>query len=285
MMRKPGPAQFGVLVACALTVVLLSFVNTVPKAKAQTETHVEHSGVDLNALIEEEKSLLTPDQAGVVASLENAIRNESDVVRRGVMYDSLVKVLGAYSRYVFAAYYAEEKAKANNGSGNDWMAAGERYRSACSFQKDEAHLPPLYESSIRCFNKALQLEPNNLDAKVGLGIAIVDGTADPMKGITILREVEAADSNHINMQLALADFAVRSKQYDKAIARFEHVLRIKPEYYAIHLSLAELFEAQNNTPKVIYHLEAYAAVTDDPVMKAEIEKVLENLKAQNSGVK
>jgi tetratricopeptide (TPR) repeat protein len=284
-MRKPGPTQLGVLIACALTVVLLSFVNTVPKAKPQTEAHVEHSGLDLNAIIEEEKSLLKADQAGVVASLETAIHNETDLVRRGEMYDSLVKVLGAYGRYAFAAYYAEEKAKQNHGSGSDWMAAGERYRSACSFQKDEAHLPPLYESAIRCFTQALQLEPGNLDAKVGLGIAIVDGTSDPMKGITILREVEAADSNHINMQLALADFAVRSKQYDKAIARFEHVLRIKPEYYAIHLSLAELFEAQNNTQKVIYHLEAYAAVTDDPVMKAEIEKVLENLKAQNSGVK
>jgi tetratricopeptide (TPR) repeat protein len=146
------------------------------------------------------------------------------------------------------------------------------------FQEHEDHLPAIYESAIRCFKKALELEPDNLDAKTGLGISMVDGTNDPMAGITILREVEAADSTHINVQLALADFAVRSEQYDKAIERYTRVLRMKPEYYAIHLSLAELYDQKHDTANVILHLEAYSSVTDDPVMKAEIDKAIESLK-------
>lgn len=276
-MRNLGRNQLILLGACVVVIVLLGFVSTTPSGK-RPEVSVEAKGVSLEEVIKEERNSLRPEEAGAVASLEQAITGESDIVIRGQLYDSLVKYLGRSSKYVLASYYAEQKAEKNNGSGTDWMAAGERYRSAASFQEHEDHLPALYESAIRCFRKALDLDPTNLDAKTGLGISIVDGTNDPMSGITILREVEAADSNHINVQLALADFAVRSQQYDKAIERYNRVLRLKPEYYAIHLSLAELYDAKHDTANVIMHLEAYSAVTDDPVMKAEIDQAISNLK-------
>jgi tetratricopeptide (TPR) repeat protein len=277
-MRSLGRHQLILLGACVLTIVLLGFASTIPTKGTVPETAEQPAGVPLEEVVKEERNSLKPDQSGVIASLEQAIGAEGDVVRRGILYDSLVQYLGYSGKYVLAAFYAEEKAKSNNGSGTDWMNAGERYRSAASFQQHEDHLPSIYKAAIDCFNKALRLEPGNLDAKTGLGISMVDGTNDPMQGITILKEVEAADSNHINVQLALADFAVRSQQYDKAIERFTRVLKLKPEYYAIHLSLAELYNAQHDTANVVMHLEAYSAITDDPVMKAEIDQEIANLK-------
>lgn len=276
-MRRIGRNQIIVLAACVVTIVLLSFVSTSPSGRKTPEVAQQATGIPLEDVLKEERSSLKPDQSGIVASFEQTIKTESDIVRRGVLYDSLVRYLGSSSKFVLAAFYAEEKAKANAGSGTDWMSAGERYRQAASFQQHEDHLPPLYEASIRCFRKALELEPDNLDAKTGLGIALVDGTSDPMAGITLLREVEAKDSTHINTQLALAEFAVRSQQYDKAIERFSKVLRLQPDMYAIHLSLAELYDVKQDTAMVIHHLKAYSAVTDDPVMKAEIDKVVESL--------
>jgi len=277
-MRSPGLNQLILLGACVIVIVLLGFANTTPSQRNVPEAADRPKGVSMEVVIKEERNSLRPEESGAIASLEQAIKNESDIVRRGQLYDSLVKYLGRSSKYVLAGFYAEEKAAKNNGSGTDWMAAGERYRSAASFQEHEDHLPAIYESAIRCFRKALELEPDNLDAKTGLGISMVDGTNDPMAGITILREVDSTDSTHINTQLALADFAVRSQQYDKAIERYNRVLRMKPEYYAIHLSLAELYDQKRDTANVILHLEAYSSVTDDPVMKAEIDKAIESLK-------
>lgn len=277
-MRSLGLNQLILLCACVVVIVLLGFVSTTPSTGKTPEAQVEQKGVPLEAVIKEERNSLRPEESGAVAALEQAIQNESDIVRRGQLYDSLVKYLGRSGKYVLASFYAEEKAVKNNGSGTDWMAAGERYRSAASFQEHEDHLPSIYESAIRCFQKALELEPGNLDAKTGLGISIVDGTNDPMTGIKILQQVDSTDSTHINAQLALADFAVRSQQYDKAIERFNRVLKMKPEYYAIHLSLAELYDAQHDTANVILHLEAYSTVTDDPVMKAEIDQAIKSLK-------
>lgn len=277
-MRRIGPWQMLLLLLCVSTIVLLRFVSTTPSKGLEPEVAETQPGVPIESVIEEERHSLSAEQAGVVASLEQSISGESDIVHRGILYDSLVQYLGYSGKYVLAAAYAEEKAKHGNGSGTDWMTAGERFRSAASFQNHEDHLPAIYASAIACFQKALSLEPGNLDAKTGLGISMVDGTNNPMDGITILKEVEAADSNHINVQLALADFAVRSQQYDKAIERFSKVLKLKPEYYAIHLSLAELYSAQSDTANVIVHLEAYSAVTDDPVMKAEIDQEIANLR-------
>lgn len=270
--RSFGLNQVIVLGACVLIIVLLGFASTTPKQRSAAPVAGQPAGIPLTEVVKEERSSLKPEQSGVIASLEQAIEAEGDVVRRGILYDSLVRYLGFSGKYVLAASYAEEKAKRNNGSGTDWMNAGERYRSAASFQKHEDHLPPIYKAAIDCFTKALQLEPGNLDAKTGLGISMVDGTNDPMAGITILREVEAADSNHINVQLALADFAVRSQQYDKAIERYKRVLKLKPGYYAIHLSLAELYNAKHDTANVVVHLKEYSAITDDPVMKAGIDQ-------------
>lgn len=276
-MRSLGRSQWIVLAACVVAVVLLSFVSTTPSGRKAPEMAEQPKGVPLEEVIKEEKSTLSADQNGVVASFEQSIGSENNMVRRGMLYDSLVRYLGVNGKYVLASFYAEQKAKTSNGSGSDWMNAGERYRQAASFQDHTDHLPAIYQASIRCFEKALELEPGNLDAKVGLGIAMVDGTNDPMTGIAKLQEVEKLDSNHINMQLALADFAVRSQQYDKAIARFNKVLKLEPQMYAIHLSLAELYDVKQDTAMVIYHLEAYSSVTDDPVMKAEIDKAVKGL--------
>lgn len=276
-MRSLGRNQLIVLAACVVTIVLLSFVSTSPSDRKAPPVAEQPKGIPLEDVINEERSSLNPDQSGVIASFEQSIKTESDVIHRGILYDSLVRYLGGNGKYVLASFYAEQKAKINAGSGSDWMNAGERYRQAASFQQHEDHLQPLYEASIRCFRKALELEPDNLDAKTGLGIAIVDGTSDPMAGITLLREVEAKDSTHVNMQLALAEFAMRSQQYDKAIDRFNKVLKMNPGMYAIHLSLAELYDVKQDTAMVIYHLKEYSAVTDDPVMKAEIDKAVESL--------
>lgn len=277
-MRRLGFNQLILLGACVITIVLLGFASTTPSKGVTAEVAEKPQGIPIESVITEERNSLTAEQSGVIASLEQTIKEEGDIVRRGILYDSLVAYLGVSGKYVLAAFYAEDKAKHGNGSGTDWVNAGERYRTAASFQQHEDHLPAVFGSAIACFQKALQLEPANLDAKTGLGISMVDGTNNPMDGITILKEVEAADSTHINVQLALADFAVRSQQYDKAIERYSKVLRLKPEYYAIHLSLAELYNAKHDTANVIVHLEAYSAITDDPVMKAEIDQEINNLK-------
>ncbi|GAB4133744.1 MAG: hypothetical protein Fur0041_06200 [Bacteroidia bacterium] len=278
--------QFIVMGTAVVAIVLLSFASTVPQ-KSKPVAVEQHEGHSLEELIAEARASFSPELQRQVKEIEDAIQTDRDVVKRGRMYDSLVRYLGRNMQYVYAAHIAEQKAVKNSGSSLDWAQAGERYHASAGFQKEQDHVPPLINAAIRCFNKALELDAQNLDAKTGLGMCLVEGTADPMKGISLLKEVEASDSTHINAQLALADFAVRSQQYDKAIERYRKALRLKPEYYGLHLSMAELFEVKGDTANAIKELELYLEKENDPLVRNNVENAIRQLRApvQNGGNK
>ena len=118
----------------------------------------------------------------------------------------------------------------------------------------------------------------NVDAKIQLAACYVEGTQDPMKGITLLREVEKTDSNNVKLQLNFAFFSVKSQQWDKAIKRFEKVLQIDPLYIEAYLHLADAYEQQGDKNKTIEMLQKYASITDDAMAKQEVLKYINQLK-------
>ena len=109
---------------------------------------------------------------------------------------------------------------------------------------------------------------------------MVQGTNDPMGGIKKLLEVVEADSTNVNAQLALADFSVRRNAPDKAIARYSTALRLRPDYYGLHLNLAELYQQMGDTAKAIDHLEKYVQIETDPLTKNDVENAIRKLRAQ-----
>jgi len=64
--------------------------------------------------------------------------------------------------------------------------------------------------------------------KLQQAIELVNGE-NPMAGITILRELVAEDSTNVDAHYYLGLFSVKSGQLDKAIARFERVLALRPD--------------------------------------------------------
>jgi tetratricopeptide (TPR) repeat protein len=107
---------------------------------------------------------------------------------------------------------------------------------------------------------------------------MVEGTSDPMKGITLLREIEKTDSNNVDLQLAFAAFSSKSGQMDKAIIRFEKVLKLKPDYLEAYLYLADAYEKKGDKQKAIIALESYSSLIEDEGVKKEIKKYINQLK-------
>jgi tetratricopeptide (TPR) repeat protein len=278
-MRRFSAIHWGLLCAAVISTVLLSFVRTVPTGskRVPVATHNEE-GVSLDQQIAEARKRLDPQLQEQVAVVESSIRTERDYIRRGQLYDSLTRILASARELVFAAWISEQKAIGNNGSGSDWQVAGERYRAAVSFQHDARNTGALYEAAMRCFNKALELEPKNSAAKIGLGICIVESTGDPMKGVGLLLEVEKEDSTNVDVQLALGDLAVQSKQFAKAVDRYNKALSLRPDLYAIHLSLADVYTESGDTASAIAHLEAYVKLETDPVTRNDIENAIQRLR-------
>jgi lipopolysaccharide biosynthesis regulator YciM len=84
----------------------------------------------------------------------------------------------------------------------------------------------------------------DLDAKVDEAVEIIQSQSQPpMVAIQLLREVIAADSNHIGANYWLGEFSVMSGQYDRAIPRYRNILRQQPANVDVCIKLARAYAA------------------------------------------
>jgi tetratricopeptide (TPR) repeat protein len=218
------------------------------------------------------KSLKLIDKSNYDALLAAAKNSKVDTA-----FVPVVQFWDKQKRPDFAAYFVEQIAERSQTS-LAYSKAGDRYYYSVRFTKDNNEIPALYQSAVRCYEKAIAKDAKNIDAKIQLAACFVEDGKDPMKGIGLLREVEKTDSNNVKLQLTFAFFSVKSQQWDRAIKRFNKVLEIDPLYIEAYLHLADAYEQQGQKNKTIEMLEKYASVTDDAMAKIEVKKYIEQLK-------
>lgn len=255
--------------------VLLLFANTRPPKVDKTKVAEANTGESFVNIVDEASANLTGEPKARISEWKKAFDHATNP-QKLMFSDSLIKTWDQLKRPDIAAYYAEQKALIES-KPEWWNNAGERYYNAVRFAKKDEH-QALYQNAMRCFEKTLSEQPGNLDAKTNLGACYVEGTSDPMKGIGLLREVIAKDSTHVNAQLNLAFFSVKSGQFEKAIERFNKVLVIKPDYLEAYLFLADAYERIGNKQKAIETLEKYVSVVDDATIKNEVKNYINKLK-------
>ena len=224
------------------------------------------------------------NNASLNVFLNLALKNLSPELNKSVQklqtqkkVDSLIVFWDKLKRPDLASYYTEETAK-NKNTQEDWYKTGNRYYYSIRFTEDKTESPLLYQCAMRCFSKCLKLNPKNTDAKIMLASCFVEGTPNPMEGISMLKEIEKTDSNNVKLQLCFAFFSVKSGQLDKAIVRFNKVLQTDSNYIEAYLHLADAYEQTGDNLKTIQMLEKYSARTSDPAAKAEINKYIQQLK-------
>ncbi|MBE7176809.1 MAG: tetratricopeptide repeat protein [Mucilaginibacter polytrichastri] len=140
-----------------------------------------------------------------------------------------------------SAFYYEEVAKQEN-SFAAWLITGEKFNDAVKFSTDTLAQPAYVQHAAQAFEQATKLDPKNLDAKTGLGIAYVNGGASsPMQGISLLLDVVKSDPDNIKANLQLGLFSLQSGQYDKAVERFKTVTRVRPDVES-YFYLAESYK-------------------------------------------
>jgi tetratricopeptide (TPR) repeat protein len=274
-------SQFALVSAAILITVLLCFARRTPDklndVKSMMSGHAgnnqssDHSSAatylaaSLDSLTAKERVRANAliDQQAVASSAEKA----------GAL-DKLVFVLDSLQKPAASAYYMQMKARQTN-SKADWTKTAERYYAGASYFPSGR---VLIDSAIHAFGKVLEIDPKDLNAKTGLGVCYVEGTSDPMKGVGLLKDVLAADSNYVDALLNLGNFGMTSGQYEKAISRFEKVLKLKPEYILLYVKIAEAYEKLGNKEKTIEYLEKYVSREDNVMLRTSIQNEINKLK-------
>lgn len=269
--------QIGLLITAVVLFVLLFLAPKTHSEKLTGQGNVASKSseevISLETFINMAVKTLKPeDKSTYDMLLANAGKSSVDTA-----FVTVVQFWDKQKKPDFAAYFVEKIAERKQTS-IAYSKAGDRYYYAVRFTKDNNEIPALYQSAIRCYEKAIEKDVKNIDAKIQLAACFVEDGKDPMKGIGLLREVEKIDSNNVKLQLTFAFFSVKSQQWDKAIKRFEKVLVIDPLYIEAYLHLADAYEQQGQKEKTIEMLEKYAGVTEDAMAKQEVVKYIEQLK-------
>lgn len=244
----------------------------------QNETESQRVGTVQNEFsfdryLQEAKNSLQASNLQQINQIEERLKSESENL---ALFDTLALLWSNHQQMPIAAYYCEKKAEKSVTEEN-WLNAAYRYFDSFRSAPDSVLRSAWVAKTIECYKKVLSINKDNLNAQTDLGLCYAEGTAEPMKGIMLLREVVQKDSMHENAQYNLGILSVRSGQYDKAIDRFEKVLVINPARNDIYFMIGRTYMMEGNKEKAREYFERFKSTTTDVAMVNETNNLLKQL--------
>ena len=239
------------LVAFLFTRDIKGFIKTkedTTAAPAAGPMQAEAAEINLDQVSTVGKNLVGSAVAKDISALENEFKT-ADGDKKLTLAASLAKKWDAVDQPVPSALYLEIVAQQEK-TLNSWLAAGEKLMKAFDNSRDSTLLQPLLQKANASYSAAVALDSTNLDAKTGLGITIVNGMGMPMQGIAMLMDVVKKDPKNLKANMSLGVFAIKSGQFDKAIARFKDIIAIKPSPDA-YFYLATSYESLGKNKEAI----------------------------------
>lgn len=245
------------------------------RGQPQQETSAAPSGMPVEQLVTMYKHQLSPASQQEIGELESKLSDASggEKIR---LQNLLSQKWDDLNQPAPAAVYAEQSAQSSNKL-NDWLKAGGLYTQAYEATKDSTIQPGLVAKAAESYQRALDLQAGNLDAKTGLGSAMVNGSGNPMAGITILLEVVKEDPENVNANMNLGMFSIRSGQFDKAVERFRTVLKHR-QTADVWFYLATCYENTGEKKAAIDAFEQTRKLSTDATFSDYIDKRIQELK-------
>jgi hypothetical protein len=254
-----------ILVAAGAVIVLgvlyFGFSNKPPKVSAFDEKRT--------ALLD---SLEIPTENSIVA-IQAAL--EKDPENIGLL-DSLSHLWFHAGFPAIAADYDRQIADLDPSVAN-YIRSGKSFFDAFPSDTTQTMQVNLVYGARYCYEKALELDSTNIDARIGLASVFVQGTNEPMKGITLLRELDQEVPGNTLINMELGRFSMMSGQYEKAIERFIVVLQKDSLNLQAHFLLAESYMAVGDTLQSVEALRRTQGLTGDPVLDNQVSQYIESL--------
>ena len=238
----------------AILIVILFIFGRTTESKKVSPPGAQPSGNTFNIqqFINDAKAKLPLAHSIFVRKLENGI-SRGDVASQQVkakitlanFWRDSVKMFEPY------AFYNSEAAKLDNSEKNLTFAA-QLFLDNLRQEHDEAKLNWETTQAIQLFEKALKLNPENDDLRIGLGSCYIygrgrnGGPEETMKGIQQVLAVVRKDSTNMKAQFVLGVGGAVSGQYDKALERLNKVVLAQPSNLEAVAFLADTYAAKGD---------------------------------------
>lgn len=215
--------------------------------------------------------------ADSVTKIENELTAIHDSMKLAGIFMQLSNLWEHGKQLPVAAFYRARSAKLEN-SEKKLTFAGQFFlqlmenESVPSMQAWEAG------EAVICLEQSLKINPDNEDTKLALATGYIEGTGEPMRGVQILLAITHDKPGDIPANMLLGRMSIQSGQFDKAIGRFETVLKQEPENKEALYFLAQAYEGKGDKKKAIELLEKCKKIVNDPAFSNDIDQKINSLK-------
>lgn len=275
------------IVGFILVSILFFFGRTTPKKKEDTAAQINNNPqkiFDVQQFIVQEKAKLTPDRIVLLSKLENSI-TRGDVLTQQIKANESLANFWKDSVKLFEpyAFYTSLASKLVNSEKNLTFAA-RIFLDNLRGEKDGAKLGWQTNEAIDLFERAIKLNPNNDDLRIGLGSAYIFGKgrngnpAETMQGILELVNVVKKDSTNMKAQLMVGVGGLVSGQYDKAVVRLLKVVIAQPQNAEAVAYLADAYAGKGNKAEAIKWYTVSKRLINDPHYTEEVDARIKTLR-------
>ena len=218
---EPGAArQVGILIGSGLLIVLVWYIGSIvladrsssPGVSTSTEIGVAPDAAPLPQQFLEQEQTLQNELSSLSGIAKDAKRRE------------LVDLYVSANRLDRAAAEAELIAEAE-GSEQMWVATANLYYDWME-TRSPADRAFYAKKSIAAYRNALEINPENLDARTDMAIAYMYDPENPMLAIQETMKVLEMDSLHINANFNRAVMLLQINRTDQALEQLQKVKRI-----------------------------------------------------------
>ena len=262
-----------------LLVALLFFFGRTsePKKALPAQAGKPAQNFNIQDFISQSKQQLSASQLAYLTNIEKEQGNNRPDSAQITTYQAIANFWKDSAR-IFEpyAFYISEAAKLDN-SEKSLTFAAQLFLNNLRGERDEARLNWLTTEAIGLFEKAIAINPNNDDLRIGLGSCYVFGrgkSGDPqqtMKGIQELLAVVRKDSNNMKAQMILGVGGSLSGQYDKAIVRLQKVVEKEPNNLEAVSYLADTYAAKGDHAEAIKWYSLLKRLVNDPHYSKEVD--------------
>ena len=226
--------------------------GTKPKERKSVEksrTLVAES-IDIDELLRDAKKELTPEAGSEVALVESKYAASNSDTAKATVLKNLAHIWYDQHRIELSGHYAQKVAEIE-GTEKAWFIAAATFREAAQKAANDKIRQFCSNRSLKAYESTLSLNPTSVPNKLNLAICYADNPPadNPMKGILMLRELNEQAPENVAVINTLGRLAIKTGQFDKAVARLEKAISLEPNNPISICLLAEAYENSNETAK------------------------------------
>ncbi len=230
-----------------------------------------------DSLLAASKKQLSKTVADSVTSIENKLTAIREPSQMAVCFLQLSGIWERNKQMPMAAYYKYKQAKLEN-SAKGLTFAGQIFLKLMQDETEPSVQVWEAAQAAACLESSVAIDPTNEDTKLALATAYIEGTGEPMRGVQILRDITKEKPDDIPANMLLGRMSIQSRQFDKAVKRFETVLKQDSTNSEAVFFMAQAYEGLGDKTKAIALLELCKRLVKKPEFSKEVDNKISTLK-------